>query len=112
MLEKRAQSFEEKVHELKRLMETERQANRQELMDLRLRLNDKCSKLEQEAQASKMESKMYTEMMHEVVSENDDLRKKVKIALRKLRRHGEDESLEESDSVYGSDDDDMEEIII
>ncbi|KAG0010708.1 hypothetical protein BGZ80_001250 [Entomortierella chlamydospora] len=66
-------------------------------------------------------STMYSEMMHEVVSENDELRKKLKSAQRKLRRYGENSQNNRSntysgmddggDSVYGSEDD-MEEIMI
>jgi hypothetical protein len=76
---------------------------------------------------------MYTEMMHEIVSENDDLRKQVKETERKLRRHGPATSSsyskngdsrrtrdlfgypgydDSSDSMYGSEDDEMEEIAI
>ncbi|KAF9399270.1 hypothetical protein BGX21_006518 [Mortierella sp. AD011] len=68
-----------------------------------------------------MESTVYTEMMHEVVLENDELRKKLKNAQRKLRRYGEKSqdhrgnnnsgTDDGGDGVYGSEDD-MEEIII
>ncbi|KAF9172131.1 hypothetical protein BGX20_006303 [Mortierella sp. AD010] len=76
---------------------------------------------EQGLQAAKMESTVYTEMMHEVVLENDELRKKLKNAQRKLRRYGEKSqdhrgnnnsgTDDGGDGVYGSEDD-MEEIII
>ena len=70
---------------------------------------------------------MYTEMMHEIVTENDDLRKQVKNANRKIHRQrssisssksrkGRSQdyygySMDDSDSVYGSEDD-MEDVII
>jgi len=77
---------------------------------------------------------MYTKMMHEIVSENDDLRKQVKEAQRKLHRQGQGRTLScsksgdssirrtkncfgyagydhSSDSVYGSEDE-IEEIVI
>ncbi|KAG0245596.1 hypothetical protein BG011_002753, partial [Mortierella polycephala] len=85
VLEQRAQSFEKAIQELKRSLETERQNHQRDLVDFRMRMNEKCVTLEQQIQASKMESTMYSEMMHEIASENDDLRKQVKSVKRKLR---------------------------
>ncbi|KAF9104944.1 hypothetical protein BGX27_009875 [Mortierella sp. AM989] len=118
-LEKKAQSFEAQVQELQRLLEIEKQDRQRDLMDSRMRMHEKCVKLEQEAQAAKMESTMYTEMMYEVVSENDSLRKKVKDAQRRLQRQeakihnhsGSGSSMNDGDSIYGSEDD-MEDIMI
>ncbi|KAF8970262.1 hypothetical protein BGZ46_010536 [Entomortierella lignicola] len=113
VLEKKAQSFEAQVQELKRLLETERQERQRDLVESRMRMHEKCVKLEQEVQAAKMESTMYTEMMHEIVSENDDLRKRVKEVQRKLRHHMakcQDYGMDD-DSVYGSEDE-MEDIMI
>ncbi|KAF9357892.1 hypothetical protein BGX26_002894 [Mortierella sp. AD094] len=121
ILEKKAQSFEAQVQELKQMLEAEKQERQRDLMDAIMRMHEKCVKLEQEVQAAKMESTIYTKMMHEIVSENDELRKKVKDAKRKLRRYGEksqdyssynySEMDDGGDSVYGSEDD-MEEIMI
>ncbi|KAI1295892.1 hypothetical protein EDD11_007700 [Mortierella claussenii] len=87
-LQIKAQSFEQQVQELKKLLETEKQDRQRELIDFRMKMNDKCVKLQQEMQAAKMESTMYTEMMHEVVAENDGLRKQIKDAQRMLRKNG------------------------
>ncbi|KAF9934208.1 hypothetical protein FBU30_002901 [Linnemannia zychae] len=88
IMEQRAQKFETQVEELKRTMEKERQGFQKDLVELRMKLGARCSKLEHDVHAAKMEATMYNEMMHEVVSENDDLRQQIKDALRKLRRHG------------------------
>ncbi|KAF9180860.1 hypothetical protein BGZ50_005868 [Haplosporangium sp. Z 11] len=90
ILEQRAQSFERAIQELKRNLETERQSHQRDLVDFRMRMNDKCVILEQQIQAAKMESTMYSEMMHEIASENDNLRKQVKSAKRKLREFSQE----------------------
>ncbi|KAK3804918.1 MAG: hypothetical protein J3Q66DRAFT_393588 [Benniella sp.] len=127
ILEQKARSFEAQIQGLKKTIEQEREDHQKALVEFRMRLHDKCVRLEHEAQAAKMESTMYTEMMHEIVSENDDLRKQVKEAQRKLRRQGQGSTLscskssdssirrtkncfgyagydDSSDSVYGSED--------
>ncbi|KAI8604882.1 hypothetical protein EDD21DRAFT_365085 [Dissophora ornata] len=127
-LEMKAKSLEAQIQILKKALETERQERQTDVVDFKTKMQQKCAKLEQEVQAAKMESTMYTEMMHEIVTENDDLRKQVKNAHRKIRRQrssvsssksGKSRSQdyygysmdEASDSVYGSEDD-MEDVII
>ncbi|KAG0370266.1 hypothetical protein BGX24_002074 [Mortierella sp. AD032] len=88
MMEQRAQGFEAQVQELKRIMEKERLGYFKDLADLRFKMEARCTKLDHDVHAAKMESTMYNEMMHEVVTENDDLRQQVKEAQRKLRRQG------------------------
>ncbi|KAF9896931.1 hypothetical protein BX616_006478 [Lobosporangium transversale] len=51
-----------------------------------------------------MESLMYMEMMHEIVTENDDLRQKVKEAKRKVRRQGNRNQNSQSNSGCGGSD--------
>ncbi|KAF9910724.1 hypothetical protein EC991_005709 [Linnemannia zychae] len=88
VMEQRAQVFEFQVQELKQMMEKQRAGHCQDLAELRAKLGARCTKLEHDVHAAKMESTVYNEMMHEVVTENDDLRQQVKEAQRKLRRHG------------------------
>ncbi|KAF8942392.1 hypothetical protein BGZ47_006529 [Haplosporangium gracile] len=102
VMEQRAQSFEGQVQELKRAMEKLRQDHCKDLTELRMKLGAKCSKLEHDAHAAKMESTVYNEMMHEVVTENDDLRRQIKDAQRKLRRQGLSASSTDSGSANGS----------
>lgn len=45
---------------------------------------------------------MYNEMMHEVVTENDDLRKQIKDAQRTLRRQGQGHSTDSGISTNNS----------
>ncbi|KAF9293204.1 hypothetical protein BGZ88_005666 [Linnemannia elongata] len=93
IMEQRAQSFEGQVQELKRAMEKLRQDQGKELAELRMKFGAKCSKLEHDVHAAKMESTMYNEMLHEVVTENEDLRKQLKDAQRQLRRQGHSASV-------------------
>ncbi|KAF9154020.1 hypothetical protein BG015_002106 [Linnemannia schmuckeri] len=102
VMEQRAQSFEGQVQELKRTMEKLRQDHCKDLAELRMKLGAKCSKLEHDAHAAKMESTVYNEMMHEVVTENDDLRRQIKDAQRKLRRQGLSVFSTDSGSANGS----------
>ncbi|KAF9127380.1 hypothetical protein BGW39_005917 [Mortierella sp. 14UC] len=88
VMEQRAQGFESQVQELKRMIEKQRMGHCQDLADLRAKLGARCTKLENDVHAAKMESTMYNEMMHEVVTENDDLRQQVKELRRKLHRQG------------------------
>ncbi|KAF9132236.1 hypothetical protein BGX30_012725 [Mortierella sp. GBA39] len=88
IMEQRAQSFEGQVQELKKAMEKSKQDQGKDLAELRMKFGAKCSKLEHDVHAAKMESTMYNEMLHEVVTENDDLRKQLKDAQRQLRRQG------------------------
>ncbi|KAF9550555.1 hypothetical protein EC957_000229 [Mortierella hygrophila] len=74
IMEQRAQSFEGQVQELKKAMEKLKQDQGKDLAELRMNFG--------------MESTVYNEMMHEVVTENDDLRKQLKDAQRQLRRQG------------------------
>ncbi|KAG0279975.1 hypothetical protein BGZ95_011719 [Linnemannia exigua] len=89
LMEQRAQGFEAQVQELKRIMEKERLGYCKDLADLRIKMEARYTKLEHDVHAAKMESTMYNEMMHEVVTENDDLRQQVKEAERKMRRQGQ-----------------------
>ncbi|KAF9990442.1 hypothetical protein BGZ75_001924 [Mortierella antarctica] len=88
LLEQRAQSFEALVQDLRRTLELERQQHQRELKSIRMQSQARLDKLEHDIQAAKMEATMYAEMMHEVVTENDDLRSRVKSASRVMRRHG------------------------
>ncbi|KAF9573980.1 hypothetical protein EC968_007666 [Mortierella alpina] len=88
LLEQRAQSFEALVQDLRRTLELERQQHQRELKTIRMQSQAKFDKLEHDLQAAKMEATMYAEMMHEVVTENDGLRSRVKSASRVMRRHG------------------------
>ncbi|KAF9948037.1 hypothetical protein BGZ72_009991 [Mortierella alpina] len=88
ILEQRAQSFEALVQDLRRTLELERQQHQKELKTIRMQSQARFDRLEHDIQAAKMEATMYAEMMHEVVTENDDLRIRVKSANRVMRRHG------------------------
>ncbi|KAG9325567.1 hypothetical protein KVV02_004869, partial [Mortierella alpina] len=76
------------VLDLRRTLELERQQHQRELKSMRMQSQARLDKLEHDIQAAKMEATMYAEMMHEVVTENDDLRSCVKSASRVMRRHG------------------------
>ncbi|KAG0349648.1 hypothetical protein BG005_010848 [Podila minutissima] len=88
ILEMRAQDYEHQLQGLVRALETERQDHQKDFVEFRMRMHIKVAKLEEEIQAAKMESSIYTEMMHEIVTENDTLRTKVKQAQRKSRIGG------------------------
>ncbi|KAI9238349.1 MAG: hypothetical protein BYD32DRAFT_460757 [Podila humilis] len=121
ILAMKAQNYEHQIQGLVRALETERQGHQKDLVEFRMRMHTKVVKLEEEVQAAKMESSIYTEMMHEIVTENDTLRTKVKHAWRKSRIGGGGSTSFDyygysgfdasGDSIYGSDDE-MEEIAI
>ncbi|KAG0033360.1 hypothetical protein BGZ82_006134 [Podila clonocystis] len=130
ILEMKALNYEHQLQGMAHTLETERQDHQKDLVEFRMRMHAKVVKLEEEVQAAKMESSIYTEMMHEIVTENDSLRTKVKQAQRKSRVYGggssasfgsSNKSVQDyysypgfdssSDSMYGSDDE-MEEIAI
>ncbi|KAG0235229.1 hypothetical protein BGW42_005693 [Actinomortierella wolfii] len=73
-LEQRALSYEQRVAELLKQLEQERAEHQQVLVEFRMRMHDKCLKLEEQVQQAKVEALMYTEMMHELAMENEDLR--------------------------------------
>ncbi|KAF9939661.1 hypothetical protein BGZ65_009902 [Modicella reniformis] len=87
MLEQKARSFEVQIQQLKGSLEKERQDYQKALVEFRMRMQDRCLKLEHEVHAGKIESTMYTEMIHEIVTENDDLRKQIKVAQRQMPRN-------------------------
>ncbi|KAF9280402.1 hypothetical protein BGZ68_007244 [Mortierella alpina] len=103
ILEQRTQSFEALVHDLKRTLELERQQHQKELKTIRMQSQARFDKLEHDIQAAKMEATMYAEMMHEVVTENDDLRNRVKSASRVMRRHGRSDPNKNSGNSGGKD---------
>ncbi|KAF9315932.1 hypothetical protein BG003_002524 [Podila horticola] len=131
ILEMTKLNYEHQIQGLARALETERQDHQKDLVEFRMRMHAKVVKLEEEVQAAKMESSIYTEMMHEIVTENDTLRTKVKQARRKSRIGGGESSTSfgsssttsiqdyysypgfygTGDSMYDSDDE-MEEITI
>ncbi|KAG0044264.1 hypothetical protein BGZ83_010496 [Gryganskiella cystojenkinii] len=99
IMELKAQTFESQVQELMKVLELERQDRHKDFSELKMRMHAQCSKLEHEVQAAKMESTMYNEMMHEVVTENDDLRKQIK----HLQRNSKHQSIHRSNN-HGSND--------
>ncbi|KAG0199843.1 hypothetical protein BGX28_006970 [Mortierella sp. GBA30] len=107
ILEQRTQSLETIIQELRTTLESERQEHQRGLIESRSQMQTQYTKLEEQLQAAKMESTMYTEMMHEVVTENDDLRRRVKSANRTMRRHGwsdprKDDSANSANSAYSA----------
>ncbi|KAG0025297.1 hypothetical protein BGZ81_007258 [Podila clonocystis] len=88
ILETKALNYEHQLQDLTRALETERQEHQKDLIEFRMQMHAKVIKLEEEVQAAKMEASIYTEMMHEIVAENDNLRTKVKQAQRKSRVYG------------------------
>ncbi|KAG0240866.1 hypothetical protein BGW41_006621 [Actinomortierella wolfii] len=73
-LEQRALSYEQQVAELLKQLEQQRAEHQQVLVEFRMRMHNKCLKLEEQVQQAKVEALMYTEMMHELAMENEDLR--------------------------------------
>ncbi|KAF9974164.1 hypothetical protein BGZ73_002472 [Actinomortierella ambigua] len=73
-LEHRLQAYEQQVTALLKQLEQERADHQQVLIEFRMRMHNKCLKLEEQVQQAKVEALMYTEMMHELAMENEDLR--------------------------------------
>lgn len=53
VLEQKTRSFEVQVQELKKTLDQEREDHQKSLVEFRMRMHDKCFKLEQEVQAAK-----------------------------------------------------------
>ncbi|KAF9904869.1 hypothetical protein BX616_001144, partial [Lobosporangium transversale] len=53
IMERKSQALENQVHDLKRLLETEKQNRQRDLMEFRRKMHEKCAKLERELQAAK-----------------------------------------------------------
>ncbi|KAG0267319.1 hypothetical protein DFQ27_008879 [Actinomortierella ambigua] len=73
-LEHRLNAYEKQVPALLKQLEQERADHQQVLIEFRMRMHNKCLKLEEQVQQAKVEALMYTEMMHELAMENEDLR--------------------------------------
>ncbi|KAG0346623.1 hypothetical protein BG004_001244 [Podila humilis] len=103
ILELKARNCDKRIQELDRALEMERQEHQKDLVDFRMRMHAKVAKLEEEVQAAKMESSIYTEMMHEIVTENDTLRSKIKQTKRMSRRREDGSSLSFGSNNYSHD---------